>query len=203
MPQAETGCVIQSAQEDIDFRLGSIAVSIFLNMEENKNIIFAERNQNKRIPIFCFKRPGGYYYENYPIIVYMFYYDWMCAHINDESNTRRKNCLEMAKRCPLEFSMPIEESENAWGRAQSFIGRFSSIKLQTATDYVIQTYNPISGDTDFGYYVIKTPYNGEVQFSVECVSGNIFGESDAKTNAHLLAYYMKTGILCNPKMVAQ
>ncbi len=71
--------------------------------------------------------------------------------------------LEKAKAFPLEFTIAKSEADEAWGRAQSFIGRFSSMKLQTVTDFVIQTYNPGSGDVNFGYYVTKTPMGEEVQ----------------------------------------
>jgi hypothetical protein len=111
--------------------------------------------------------------------------------------------LEKAKAFPLEFTIPKSEADEAWGRAQSFIGRFSSMKLQTVTDFVIQTYNPGSGDVDFGYYVTKTPMGDKVQITVQCNTGNMFAGADANTNAHILAYYIKTGELVNPRLIAR
>jgi len=110
--------------------------------------------------------------------------------------------LEKAKAFPLEFTIPKSQADEAWGRAQSFIGRFSSMKLQTVTDFVIQTYNPISPNVDFGYYVTKTPMGDKVQITVQCNVGNIFSGADANTNAHILAYYIKTGELV-PRLIAK
>lgn len=109
--------------------------------------------------------------------------------------------LSKAKAFPLEFTVSNEEAEMAWGRAQSFIGRFSSMKLQTATDYVIQTYNPSASGVAYGYYVTKTPLGESTQFNVQCNTGNIFAMADAESNAHILAYYMSTGELVNPKVI--
>lgn len=110
--------------------------------------------------------------------------------------------LEKAKAFPLEFTIPKSEADEAWGRAQSFIGRFSSMKLQTATDFVIQTYNPASPAVDFGYYVTKTPMGDKVQITVQCNTGNMFAGADANTNAHILAYYIKTGELV-PRLISR
>jgi len=82
--------------------------------------------------------------------------------------------LEKAKLFPLEFTMPKSEEDEVWGRAQSFIGRFSSMKLQIVTDFVIQTYNPRDTDVDFGYYVTKTPMGDKIKINVQCNTGNRF-----------------------------
>jgi hypothetical protein len=114
-----------------------------------------------------------------------------------------RSYLERAEACPLEFTIPADEADAAWGRAQSFIGRFSSMKLQTVTDFVIQTYNPREGNVDFGYYVTKTPLGDQVRITVECIKGNLFSGADAKRNAHILAYYIKTGEEPSPKLIAK
>ncbi len=100
-----------------------------------------------------------------------------------------------AMRQPLVFKINIEDEKNAWGRAQSFIGRFSSMKLQIVTDYVLQTYNPTEASVRYGYTVTKSPVDNRIEISVECVSGNIFATKEASTNAHMLAYYIATGKL--------
>lgn len=109
--------------------------------------------------------------------------------------------LDQAIAFPLDFTVPNSDAEMAWGRAQSFIGRFSSMKLQTVTDYVIQTYNPSSSGVAYGYYVTKTPLGDSMQFVVQCNTGNLFAMRDAVNNAHVLAYYMKTGELVNPILI--
>jgi hypothetical protein len=57
---------------------------------------------------------------------------------------------------PLRLSVDKDASELAWGRAQAFVGRFSSMKLQVATDCVIQTYNA-TDDDEYSHYATRTP----------------------------------------------
>jgi len=95
---------------------------------------------------------------------------------------------------PLRFAIPNNEAEIAWGRAQSFVGRFSSMKLQVATDYVIQTYNPESA-WEFGYAATRTPGIGHALCDVDCQTGGTLGADEAEQNAHIFAYYVKTGLI--------
>lgn len=109
--------------------------------------------------------------------------------------------LVKIRQFPLEFEMPKEQVEEAWGRAQSFIGRYSSMKLQIVTDYVIQTYNPVGIGAEFGYYVTKTPMGVMVQFTVQCNVNNSLLNDHAMDNAHILASYIKTGELPYPYLI--
>ena len=114
-----------------------------------------------------------------------------CASFTPEQQAK----LADVDKFPLEFQASKPDSVDAWGRAQSFIGRFSSMKLQITTDYVIQTYNPPDAEVMYGYSVTKTPAGEDVSFEVRCGCGNIFAAGNAVRNAHILAYYMKTGEL--------
>lgn len=107
----------------------------------------------------------------------------------------KQDYVHAALSFPLTFRMKLEDEKNAWGRAQSFIGRFSSMKLQIATEYVLQTYNPVAPDVNFGYYITKTPIENELEFNVQCITGNIFALGEARTNERYLAYYISTGKL--------
>jgi len=118
----------------------------------------------------------------------------------DEFAREEQTYLAKAMPFPLEFTIPKGEADEAWGRAQSFIGRYSSMKLQIATDFILQTYNP-SG-IDFGYYVTKTPMGDNVQITVRGLTDSWFAVAAANKNAHILAYYIKTGELI-PRLIAQ
>jgi hypothetical protein len=120
-----------------------------------------------------------------------------------ELTQEEKAYLEKARKQPLEFTVSEEKSDKIWGRAQSFIAKHSSFKLQNTTDYVIQTYYPTSGDAQFGYKVIKTEMNNGVEITVDCFTGNVFMQKDADTNAHILAYYLKTGELVSDRIIAK
>ena len=43
--------------------------------------------------------------------------------------------LDRAMASPAEIIVTKAKSEEAWGRAQSFIGRFSDMKIQVGTEY--------------------------------------------------------------------
>ena len=119
-----------------------------------------------------------------------------CVHTQMlELTTPEREGLSAAMAHPLTFTVPKEQAGDAWGRAQSFVGRFSSMKLQTATEFIIQTYNPVGSSVAYGYYVTRTPLGADHQFEVQCVYGNMFSAQDANTNAHLAAHYIATGQL--------
>ena len=109
---------------------------------------------------------------------------------NEESNY-----LQRAMSCPLSFSLSSTESEAAWARAQGFIGRYSRLKLQVATDYVLQTYSGGQHGTSPSYYITRTPEGEKHYYTVESYVNNIFSGSDANTAAHECALYIKTGEL--------
>jgi hypothetical protein len=65
--------------------------------------------------------------------------------------SEEESYLEKANAFPLEFVIPKSQADDAWGRAQSFIAKYSDMKLQTATDFILQTYNPMRESGDYGY----------------------------------------------------
>lgn len=125
------------------------------------------------------------------------------AQEKSKEPTPLQSYVTRAKQTPLTFKVPKEKEEEVWGRIQSFIAKYSSMKIQIATDYVIETYNPSKievGDpkwpgANFGYGAVKTPMGDEVEFEVKCISGEPGGwyKLCADKNAHYLAYYALTG----------
>jgi hypothetical protein len=116
--------------------------------------------------------------------------------------SEEKQYVDEVKQFPLEFEIDKKDDKDAWGRAQSFIGKYSSMKLQIVSDYNLQTYNPTGAEVQYGYSVTKTPAGTKEQISVDCQVGNIFKKEDAKMNAHILAYYISTGEIF-PNLVQQ
>ena len=107
------------------------------------------------------------------------------------------------KKNPLEIKIPSSDIVSAWGRAQSFIGRYSDMKLQSATDFIIETHTPTR--LGYGYRVIKTPeMDGSFSIKVECIKQrSIFSfQSGDDLNALILAFYIKTGQL-NPEAIEE
>jgi hypothetical protein len=86
--------------------------------------------------------------------------------------------------------------EAAWARAQQFISICSSMKIQVATDYVIETYNPPPRyPISYGYQIFKEPVEGGYQIEVRCAAGVPGYEQEANNNAIVAAYYIRTGKL--------
>lgn len=100
-----------------------------------------------------------------------------------------------ANNYPTSFTLPNEQAEEAWGRAQVFIATYSNMKLQIATQYVLQTFNPVGNWPRYGYNVTRMQSAGETQFAVQCMCSNMFNGKQAQQNASMLSYYMVTGEL--------
>ena len=110
---------------------------------------------------------------------------------------------------PTTVSVPNDRFQEAWGRAQSFLARYSSMKMQTVTDYVLDTYNPLKNSTGttnmfvaYGYSVSRMLSGGGTNLiSVKCVSNNMFANEYAKRNAQILAHYIETGELIDESLI--
>ncbi len=101
---------------------------------------------------------------------------------------------EIVRAQPRNFTIPTSEAEEAWSRAQQFIGTYSGYKIQVATDYVIQTYTGNSG-VRYGYGVTRLLSGDTTTFDVKGFSSSSLLDGHARYNAHILAYYMRTGEL--------
>lgn len=122
-----------------------------------------------------------------------------CAQVLDivyEPKTQEERTdYAMLLKEPLTFAVPKDQAAEVWGRIQSFIGKYSNMKIQIATDFVVETFNPPDG-WHLAYRANKAPAGEVVEITVECFDGYIIGSSRrAKMNSHVLAYYARTGEL--------
>ena len=101
------------------------------------------------------------------------------------------------------FRVPKTQSDIAWQRAQVFVSKYSSMKIQTATNNVLETFNPGSSDVSFGYSINRLDNGDSTEFSVSCVTGNIFAGGQATDNAHICADYIASGDLPYPTLIRQ
>lgn len=80
-----------------------------------------------------------------------------------------------------------------WKRAQLWVVQTSRMKLQIATDTILETYNPPSGSFTRGYRISKEPFGGNkerIRITTWC--GNMFGCLDAnETQAAAFKTYVK------------
>ena len=124
-----------------------------------------------------------------------------CIHeIKAPQSTEEQSYLTKVTSFPLRFTIPKSELPDAWGRAQSFIAQYSDMKIQIATNNVIQTYNPSDSSINYGYSVTNAPMGDNVIITVKCLNTYIGNVKRAELNAHALAYFMKTGEL-NPRFL--
>ena len=93
--------------------------------------------------------------------------------------------------------VPKDKAEETWGRIQSFIGQYASMKIQIATDYIVETYNPDGSSFHYAYKAAKIVKGDTVEFALSCFSNAVFGMADKECarNVHLLAHYAATGEL--------
>ena len=121
-------------------------------------------------------------------------------------NPEEEAYLRLVWATPLDFLVSNEKAETAWARIQGFIGKYSTMKIQVATGYVVQTYN--AEYEQFGYTATKTPDVTHTKFSVRCqtILTNSFTRTDytkqAELHGHILAYYAITGEVM-PRFIKQ
>lgn len=117
-----------------------------------------------------------------------------CAVMTPRAQTpEESNYMSRVRAQPLVFEVPKAQAADVWGRIQSFVGKYSSMKIQTATDYVIETFDPGAGAVSFGYKAIRTDKGAAVEFSFGCFCGNMFAQASTETNAGIFSLYAETG----------
>jgi hypothetical protein len=102
--------------------------------------------------------------------------------------------LEKATSMPLNFTVPKEKAEEVWSRINVFISKYSSMKIQVATAYNVETFN-LPDCIHYGYSASKLQKGDGFEFTVVCLDGCSFGSQKNRPaqNAHVLAYYALTG----------
>jgi hypothetical protein len=83
----------------------------------------------------------------------------------------------------------------AWERAQLWVVHHSKWKIQTATDVLIETFNPTQYDPSYGFTATKEPLGGgrsRISLGMSC--GNPFGCNPRAADVSMaFNYYVATG----------
>lgn len=120
-----------------------------------------------------------------------------------------QSALREAMDTPLTFIVPRDRSLESWDRAQDYINRYSTMKLRSVTDSVLVTYEtpvyqqdpaPVQSGSSirFGYSISRASDPAGIRITVQCTPSSTLGQKDADQNAHIAAYYIKTGtVLCD------
>lgn len=87
---------------------------------------------------------------------------------------------EQQQAVPPEVNDPVCTSEAEckamWEAAQAWVAMNMPMKIQTATDTVIFTYNAVNGNTELGAQITKQPLgNGRYSFFSTFGCANMFG----------------------------
>ena len=83
-----------------------------------------------------------------------------------------------------------------WQRAQLWLANHSAMKIQTATDVLLQTYNTTGYEPSYSFSVTKSPMEMARSYRIEITlaCGNPLGCSpDALSVRNAFLYYVKTG----------
>lgn len=111
-----------------------------------------------------------------------------------------------------EFDLPKDQADDAMGRAQVFIANYSSMKVQTATPNLVETYNVPQGNIlmpqQFGYQITRANIGDRAHLVVKCFNGlegafQASAHAAPERNARILAAYMKTGKIEFPDLIAK
>lgn len=88
-----------------------------------------------------------------------------------------------------------ENCNLAWQRAQLWISKHSRWKIQTATDVLIQTYNPSANSPTYGFTVSEEPMEpGTYRITIQIVCGNLLGCNPRPEDiARAFYYYLDSG----------
>ncbi len=114
--------------------------------------------------------------------------------------------LQKIRGYPNTFTLPNADAEAAWGRAQVFVSKYSTMKIQTVSDYIVETYNTrtLTGNDvgftgikcDFAYSFTRSPGKDSTTFTVGCRT-NCGGLGDARMcaadNEKFASYFVQTG----------
>ncbi len=116
-----------------------------------------------------------------------------------------QSLLQSAMNTSLTFVVPRDQTIASWDRAVDFVDRYSTMKLRSATDSLVTRYQePVVTPTIasassilYGYSVGRTKDWEGIRYNVQCTPSSAVGQKDADQNAHIAAYYIKTGAVCD------
>jgi len=57
----------------------------------------------------------------------------------------------------VKIQIPKDKADDVWAIVQVFVSKYSSMKIQTATDNVLEMYNPPGDLWKFGYKLTRLP----------------------------------------------
>lgn len=97
------------------------------------------------------------------------------------------------------FEVDKARSEEVWSRGNSFISRFSGMKIRIANESRVETFDPNSAEFGtIGYELTKELTGNSVKFNIRCIHKSLnakYTEDVCRNNEKVMAHYMLTGEL--------
>lgn len=95
--------------------------------------------------------------------------------------------LDRSANSPLDFIASKERSDEAWGRGEAFLGRFATLRIQFATDYVMQAQPP-DQYSGAGFSFTRSPKGDSSLISISTLG--VLDSNASLRLEHVAAYYM-------------
>lgn len=79
--------------------------------------------------------------------------------------------------------LPKSQSDDAWGRATVYVNKNATLRIQVASDNIIDTYNPVSDrngtKSGYGYTITRRTIGDSVVIEIEPKGSPIYSTCDA------------------------
>lgn len=102
------------------------------------------------------------------------------------------------------FEVDKAKSEEVWSRGNSFINKYSGMKIQSSNEFHVSTYDPNASDVGtIGYELTKELNGTKVKFSIKCLTKFMnakYTPEVCANNEKVMSHYMQTGEI-NEKFV--
>jgi len=115
-----------------------------------------------------------------------------CAGVTTDA---AKTALAPAEGIAFELTCTEADCPQYWQRAQLWLAKHSNMKIQTATDVLLQTFNPSSSSgSTYGFTVTKEPFaDGQYKITMEAACSGMFCSPKVEEVYKAFFYYVKTG----------
>lgn len=99
---------------------------------------------------------------------------------------RAEDVRELWELQPTTFTLPAAQDKDAWARANYYVNTYADLKVQTANEFLVETFNATRLASGTSFSVNRLPQGNQVQFTVN---------SNNPTAGRKCAYYIATGKL--------
>jgi len=123
---------------------------------------------------------------NYFIIKYQ--NNFLAINENYLTNLTKIEALKMLDSIKTTFVITQNEDKDAWARANYYVTKNSSMKIQTSNDYLLENYYRKNQD-GLSFKISRLPQQDKVLYEVTSYSGIGYDEIESKK----AAYFIKTG----------